>query len=138
VLQEAHQRYVTFSLLLCPGATVASMNEIGDVLQVSPNELSFASADAPKAIHGAQKTAPIVKSDSYDMIGINFNVSSLGSEQSLGIALQKLRKLRKLEPFAEAFSNRNLAKQESAMYGFVDFLIGGITELGNRYGLEHG
>ncbi|KAJ4295129.1 hypothetical protein N0V90_007139 [Kalmusia sp. IMI 367209] len=98
---------------------------VGDVLRVSPNELSFANASAWKSIYGVQKGAPITKSEFWDMIGLGFDAASIGSERDYHAAL------RKRELFAEAFSDRNLAKQEPIMQIFVNQLIEKIGKLGN-------
>jgi hypothetical protein len=93
-------------------------------LRASPNELSFASADARKAIYGTPKSAPFIKSEFYDMIGLGFEVGSIGSERDPHVALQK-RAL-----FADAFPDRNLVKQEPTMHKFTDLLIKKIAKLG--------
>jgi len=100
----------------------------GDVLRVSPNELSFASASAWKAIYGVQKGAPIIKSEFYDMIGLGFDIGSLGSERNPHTATQK-RSL-----FADAFSDKNLAAQEPVMQKFVDLMIEKLGKLGKNKG----
>jgi hypothetical protein len=109
------------ALKICHGL----IDEIGDVLRVSPNELSFANVDALKAIYGSQKGASITKSEFYDMIGLGFDVGSLGSERHPAVASQKR------ELFAEAFSDRNLVKQEPTMQKHVDLFVEKIYQLGN-------
>jgi hypothetical protein len=101
------------------------MGGAGVVLRVSPNELSFASANAWRAIYSPQKGTTITKSEFYDMIGLGFDAHSLGSERDPLLALQKR------ELFAEAFSDKNLVKQEPTMQRLTDLLVEKIAKLGN-------
>jgi hypothetical protein len=110
-----------------------SDNPSGDVIRVSPNELSFASASAWKSVYGLQKGAPITKNEFWDMIGLGFDEGSLGSERDYHLAAQKR------DLFAEAMSNRNVLQQESIMQQFVSLFLDKIGRLGDtEKGLDMG
>ncbi|KAF2643548.1 putative cytochrome P450 [Massarina eburnea CBS 473.64] len=108
-MQNAHKRY-------------------GDVLRVSPNEVSFASSTAWKTIYGNRNGAPMIKSGFYDILSLGFDEPSLGSERNHRVAL------RKRELFADALSDRNLAEQEPIMQQLVSVFIEKIGKLGNTEG----
>lgn len=99
----------------------------GDVLRVSPNELSFATADAWRAIYtprGKGGVAKIPKGRFYEVLGAGLAVPSVGSERDPKLAAQK-RKL-----FADAFSVKGLAMQESVIQKNVDRWVAKLGKLG--------
>ncbi|KAJ4360665.1 uncharacterized protein N0V89_001231 [Didymosphaeria variabile] len=100
----------------------------GDVIRVSPNELSFASVSAWKSVYGVQKGAPITKNEFWDMIGLGFDEGSIGSERDYHLAAQKR------DLFADALSNRNLVQQEPIMQQFVSLFVDKIGKLGDTEG----
>lgn len=105
----------------------------GDVIRVSPNELSFASVSAWKSVYGVQKGAPITKNEFWDMIGLGFEEGSIGSERDFHLAAQKR------DLFADAMSNRNVAQQEPILQAFVSLFLVKIGKLGNtEEGLDMG
>ncbi|KAF9741403.1 hypothetical protein PMIN06_003365 [Paraphaeosphaeria minitans] len=113
-IQKAHKRY-------------------GDVIRVSPNELSFASAKAWKSVYGIQKGAPITKNEFWDMIGLGFDEGSIGSERDYHLAAQKR------DLFADAMSNRNVAQQEPILQAFVSLFLDKMGNLGDtKEGLDMG
>ncbi|KAJ5218924.1 uncharacterized protein N7498_001023 [Penicillium cinerascens] len=77
----------------------------GDVVRISPNELSFASVESWKAIYQPKK-APLVKSEFYDIYGSGFNSLCVGSERNPQVH-NRMRK-----SLAAALSTKALLEQE--------------------------
>ncbi|KAL4799277.1 cytochrome P450 [Aspergillus venezuelensis] len=100
--------------------------EYGSVFRVSPNELSFASANSFKDIyghHGGGKQTPI-KSEFYDMYGSGFNSLCIGSERDP----HKHRRMK--ASLSAAFSTKALSEQEHIVATAVDGLVNRLGELG--------
>ena len=100
---------------------------LGDVVRVSPNELSFSSPGAWTAIYtpSTKGLAKIHKNEFYDMFGAGFEIQSLGTERDPVLAQQK-RVL-----FSSALSARGLAQQEPVMQKNIDSFIQKLGKLGN-------
>jgi hypothetical protein len=92
----------------------------GPVVRVSPNELSFATAESWKDIYsiptGGQK--PFVKSDFYSMFGAGFKSRCIGSERDP----KKHRRIRGL--LNSCFSYRTLLEQEDILHPLMDEFVG--------------
>lgn len=99
----------------------------GDVVRVSPNELSFSSPDAWTAIYtpSTKGVAKIHKNEFYDMVGAGFEIQSVGTERDPVKAQQK-RSL-----FSSALSARGLAQQEPALQKHIDLFVEKLGKLGN-------
>ncbi|EXF74211.1 BCL4p [Colletotrichum fioriniae PJ7] len=91
----------------------------GPVVRVSPNELSFASAESWKAIYGHRTTgaAPVVKSEFYDIYGAGFKSLCIGSERDP----HKHGQMRKM--LSAAFSTKMLLDQEDIITKTVDAFV---------------
>lgn len=89
------------------------------MVRVSPNELSFASAESWKAIYGHRTTgaAPVVKSEFYDIYGAGFKSLCIGSERDP----HKHGKMRKM--LSAAFSTKMLLDQEDIITKTVDAFV---------------
>lgn len=97
----------------------------GDVFRVSPNELSFATPKAWKAIYGHQpagKHQP-VKSQFYDLYGSGYERLCIGSERDPKIHRRMKRDL------TPAFSTQALYEQEGLISECVDRFV---TKIGER------
>jgi hypothetical protein len=93
--------------------------KLGDIVRVAPNELSFVSATAYRAIYGMRLPGElkVPKDKFYDMFGSGFAEPCLASERDPNKAGQK-RGL-----FAAAFSTKAQAEQELVMQRCIDFWI---------------
>ncbi|KAM5474797.1 hypothetical protein MferCBS49748_000204 [Microsporum ferrugineum] len=93
--------------------------EYGDIVRISPNELSFASVESWKAIYGhpVAGRATMVKSEFYDMYGSDFDSLCIGSERRPQVH-SRMHKF--LTP---AFSTKALAEQESIVQMCIDEFI---------------
>ncbi|KAH7323011.1 cytochrome P450 [Stachybotrys elegans] len=109
VLDDAHHKY-------------------GDVVRVSPNELSFGSAGAFKDIYGNKPPGEpkVIKNEFYDMFGAGFSEPCLASERDPRKAGQK-RGL-----FAHAFSAKGLMEQEEIMQRCIDQFILKLGKTGTK------
>ncbi|KAI1404833.1 cytochrome P450 [Hypoxylon fuscum] len=97
----------------------------GPIVRVSPNELSFASAESWKAIYGHSTERPIpVKTPFYEVYGAGFKSLCVGSERD-PIRHVEMRKL--LSP---AFSQRSMLEQEDIVSGVVDNFVRIVGEEG--------
>ena len=97
----------------------ASLGTPGPVFRVSPNELSFVSVDAWKAIYGHQsegKKQP-VKSKFYEIYGSGYKKLCIGSERD---PKKHGSMKRDLTP---AFSTKSLGEQESIIKECIDVFI---------------
>ncbi|KAK4693411.1 hypothetical protein P7C71_g3982, partial [Lecanoromycetidae sp. Uapishka_2] len=96
----------------------------GAVFRVSPNELSFATPQAWKAIYGHQpagKDQP-VKSHFYDLYGSGYKRLCIGSEQDPNVHRRMKRDL------TAAFSTKALLEQEGLISNCVDRFVSKIGE----------
>ncbi|KAL1641275.1 hypothetical protein SLS58_006177 [Diplodia intermedia] len=92
----------------------------GDVVRVSPNELSYTTAGAWKDIHG--HGAPVTKDlDHYGPPSTGTKGLFLADEGDHG---------RQRRIFSHAFSDRALKDQEPLFRGYVELLIAKLLELG--------
>ncbi|KAF7623740.1 hypothetical protein AFLA_007466 [Aspergillus flavus NRRL3357] len=91
----------------------------GDIVRISPNELSFASVESWKAIY-QPKSAPLVKSEFYEIYGSGFNSLCIGSERNPETHSRMRKSL------AAAFSTKALLEQEDIIQGCVNDFIEGI------------
>lgn len=97
--------------------------EIGDVVRVAPNELSFCSVESWKGIYGhvsAQRTKPMVKSEFYDMYGSGYCSLCIGSERD------PARHRRMKQTLTAAFSTKALLEQESIVHSCVNQFVDAI------------
>ncbi|RAQ59967.1 cytochrome P450 [Aspergillus flavus] len=92
---------------------------LGDIVRISPNELSFASVESWKAIY-QPKSAPLVKSEFYEIYGSGFNSLCIGSERNPETHSRMRKSL------AAAFSTKALLEQEDIIQGCVNDFIEGI------------
>ncbi|KAH6674968.1 benzoate 4-monooxygenase cytochrome P450 [Halenospora varia] len=90
--------------------------EFGDVVRISPNELSFASVESWKAIYGHQVAGrtTMVKSEFYDMYGSGFESLCVGSEREPRVHSRMRKSL------APAFSTKALMEQEEIVQSCVN------------------
>ncbi|KAI4137673.1 MAG: hypothetical protein L6R39_007164, partial [Caloplaca ligustica] len=96
----------------------AYSKNVGSVIRVSPNELSFSSYESCKAIYGSSPDRPIFpKSDFYDIFGAGFKCGCIGSERDPVKHTQMKRFL------APAFSNKALSEQEDIVQACIDAFI---------------
>ncbi|KAI3199307.1 hypothetical protein CBS147311_6036 [Penicillium roqueforti] len=100
----------------------------GDIVRVSPNELSFASAESWKSIYGhpVGGTITMVKSEFYEMFGSGFDSLCIASERNPRVH-SRMRK--SLTP---AFSTEALVEQESIVQSCIDGFIERVGERGTR------
>ncbi|KAI2706025.1 hypothetical protein CBS147332_7269 [Penicillium roqueforti] len=100
----------------------------GDIVRVSPNELSFASAESWKSIYGhpVGGTITMVKSEFYEMFGSGFDSLCIASERNPRVH-SRMRK--SLTP---AFSTKALVEQESIVQSCIDGFIEKVGERGTR------
>lgn len=91
-------------------------NPTGDVVRISPNELSFASVESWKAIYGHQVAGrtTMVKSEFYDMYGSGFESLCVGSEREPRVHSRMRKSL------APAFSTKALMEQEEIVQSCVN------------------
>ncbi|KAH7405675.1 putative cytochrome P450, partial [Phaeosphaeria sp. MPI-PUGE-AT-0046c] len=91
----------------------------GHVVRVSPNELSFASAESWKDIYSIPVSGqkPFVKSDFYSMFGAGFKARCIGSERDP----RKHRRIRGL--LNSCFSYRTLLEQENILHPLMDNFV---------------
>ncbi|KAJ5788986.1 uncharacterized protein N7518_005997 [Penicillium psychrosexuale] len=99
-----------------------------DIVRVSPNELSFASAESWKSIYGhpVGGTTTMVKSEFYEMFGSGFDSLCIASERNPHVH-SRMRK--SLTP---AFSTKALVEQESIVQSCIDEFIEKVGERGTR------
>lgn len=105
----------------------SNMFEIsGDIVRISPNELSLVSVESWKAIYGhpVAGRATMIKSEFYDMYGSGFDSLCIGSERKPHIH-SRMRK--SLTP---AFSTKALVEQESIVHRCIDEFVEKIGEQG--------
>ena len=104
------------------------MYDQGPVFRVSPNELSFASADSWKAIYGHQPAGKptAVKSKFYDMYGSGYNSLCIGSERDPKRHSAMKRNL------TAAFSTRALLEQESIIGNCIDDFVTKVGEANSK------
>ncbi|KAJ5179555.1 cytochrome P450 [Penicillium capsulatum] len=89
--------------------------ELGPIIRVSPNELSFASVESIQAIYGhAPGKAPLKRGSFFMMLHSGFKKPNIVSE----LDQDRHRELRKI--MLPAFSHRALQEQESVMSGMID------------------
>lgn len=105
---------------------------LGDVFRVSPNELSFCSADAWSEIYGTHHKgiAKVLKNEFYDMFGAGFEIQSVGTERDPVLAYQKR------ELFAHALSVKGMLQQEPVMQRHIDNFVKKLGEPKNEKGLD--
>ncbi|KAB8269484.1 cytochrome P450 [Aspergillus minisclerotigenes] len=89
---------------------------LGDIVRISPNELSFASVESWKAIY-QPKSAPLVKSEFYEIYGSGFNSLCIGSERNPETHSRMRKSL------AAAFSTKALLEQEDIIQECVNDFI---------------
>ncbi|KAI0570726.1 cytochrome P450 [Pyrenophora tritici-repentis] len=99
----------------------------GDIVRVSPNELSFCSPGAWTAIYTPKikGAAKILKNEFYDMFGAGMDIQSIGTERDPIMAQQK-RAL-----FSKALSAKGLAQQEPVMQKNIDLFVEKLGVLGS-------
>jgi len=99
---------------------------VGGVFRVSPDELSFSSIAARKAIYTHRKSgsAQVPKSEFYDVLNSGFDVASLGTERDPHLANKKR------SYFAAAMSAKGLAQQEPVIQNIIDAWIEKLEKLG--------
>jgi hypothetical protein len=99
----------------------------GDIVRVSPNELSFCSPGAWTAIYTPKikGAATILKNEFYDMFGAGLDIQSIGTERDPVMAQQK-RAL-----FSTALSAKGLAQQEPVMQKNIDSFVDKLGVLGS-------
>ncbi|KAI0154590.1 putative cytochrome P450 [Xylariaceae sp. FL1272] len=104
----------------------ACHEQYGDVVRVSPNELSFCTASAWGDIYtpNHKGIAKVPKNEFYQVFGLGFEHQSIGTERDPTVAHQK-RAL-----FSQAFSAKGLAEQEPVMQRNVDAFIDKLGKLG--------
>ncbi len=92
---------------------------LGKAFRVSPNEISFASAQSVRDIYRPVPGTPtFTKSEFYDVITAGFDSSSIGTERDPQVHHQMKRSL------LGAFSTNSLREQESIVQGCIDrFLV---------------
>ncbi|KAF2793127.1 putative cytochrome P450, partial [Melanomma pulvis-pyrius CBS 109.77] len=98
----------------------------GEVFRVSPNELSFCSVGARRAIYTPRKrgVAQIPKNEFYEVLNSGFEVASLGTETDPYLGQQKR------EYFSAAMSAKGLAQQEPVIQRTIDTWIEKLEKLG--------
>ncbi|KAI1880211.1 hypothetical protein JX265_001832 [Neoarthrinium moseri] len=99
----------------------------GNVVRVSPSELSFCTPSAWTDIYGSGSKGAgkvLLKNEFYDVFGSGFEVQSLGTERDPVLAQQK-RAL-----FATALSVKGLAQQEPILHEHIDAFVNKLGKLG--------
>lgn len=101
----------------------------GDVVRVSPNELSFASARSYEDIYGFPKGGRqhFIKGDFYEIYGSAYKTGCIGSEREPATHARKKKNL------APAFTTRALSAQEHIVQQYMDVFIrkiGGLSLAG--------
>ncbi|KAB8075103.1 cytochrome P450 [Aspergillus leporis] len=96
----------------------------GRIVRISPNELSFDSVEAMKAVHGHRPpTSPqALRSEFYPVTNSGFSRRCIGSEQDP----ERHKEMRKM--LSPAFSQRALLEQESIISDIVDKFVRAIGE----------
>ncbi|KAJ5961382.1 benzoate 4-monooxygenase cytochrome P450, partial [Penicillium vulpinum] len=91
----------------------------GDIVRISPNELSFASVESWKAIYGhpIAGKATMVKSEFYNIYGSGFDSLCIGSERNPQVH-SRMRKC-----LTAAFSTKAIMEQESIVQSCIDQFI---------------
>ena len=91
---------------------------------MSPNELSFATANSLTDIYGHAKggASQPIKSKFYDMYGSGYDSLCIGSERD------PKRHGRMKKSLAAAFSTKALSEQEDIINGCVDHFVDAIAE----------
>ncbi|KAF4826986.1 Cytochrome P450 monooxygenase BOT4 [Colletotrichum tropicale] len=104
-----------------------AMDEIGNIVRISPNELSFASAESWKAIYGHPGSSRQIarKGPFYDVLAAGFSSRCIGSERDP----QKHSVMRKI--LSPSFSQRVLVEQEDIISEIVDRFV---TKMGEKGG----
>ncbi|KAL6915492.1 hypothetical protein FSST1_006987 [Fusarium sambucinum] len=94
-------------------------SQLGPVVRISPNELSFSSVQSWKDIYGhtTQKGHTMVKSEFYNMYGSGFESSCIGSERDP----KKHSGMKKT--LSGAFSTKSLSQQEDIVQSCVDGFV---------------
>ncbi|KAK2755484.1 hypothetical protein FQN54_006421 [Arachnomyces sp. PD_36] len=102
------------------GTSIFDSDQTGHVFRVSPNELSFASADSWKAIYGAPNgnRTHLIKGEFYDIYGAGFKTGCIGSERNPKVHAQKKKNL------TPAFSTKALQAQEPIIQRCIDEFVG--------------
>lgn len=98
---------------------------LGDVVRVSPNELSFASARSYEDIYGFPKGGRqhFIKGDFYEIYGSAYKTGCIGSERDPATHARKKKNL------APAFTTRALSAQEHIVQQYMDVFIRKIEPL---------
>ncbi|KAE8344880.1 cytochrome P450 [Aspergillus arachidicola] len=98
------------------------------IVRITPSELSFASVESWKAIYGHVTLGmPVaIKSPFYDVFGVWFRKSCIGSERNP----KKHGEMRRM--LSSAFSQRSLLKQEGTVARIVDRFIEIIGKKGGK------
>lgn len=99
---------------------------LGDVIRISPNELSFASADAYKEIYAQTGDKTFIKSKFYKIS--NFTASDIIGESDVTVH-SHMRKL-----WAHGFSARALLSHEELEQRYVNLFIEQVRRNGNSRG----
>lgn len=104
----------------------------GNVVRVSPNEVSFASTQSWKDIYGTLAGKPtFIKSEFYEVFGAGFDSNCIGSERDPQVHGRMKRSL------LGAFSIKSLKEQEEIIQNCIDrFLIAIGIEGKNERGID--
>ncbi|KAH0443053.1 hypothetical protein CcaCcLH18_01166 [Colletotrichum camelliae] len=104
-------------------------SKYGNIVRISPNELSFASAESWKAIYGHPVGGRQIarKGPFYDVLAAGFSSRCIGSERDP----QKHSVMRKI--LSPSFSQRVLVEQEDIISEIVDRFV---TNMGEKGGPE--
>lgn len=109
-------------------AITKAHKKYGDVIRVSPNELSFASVSSWKEIYGhptASRPA-IPKATFYDIYGASFKSGCIGSERNPRTHGRMRKSL------SAAFSTKALLEQEPIVQGVVDAFCDKLGTIGAK------
>jgi len=104
---------------------IASLHrQYGDVVRITPNELSFSSVNAYRDIYTPTGDQTFVKSRFYKIS--NFNASDIIGESDV-VAHANMRRL-----WAHGFSARALQSHEEMEQRYVDLFISQVRKYGNK------
>ena len=94
-------------------------NLYGDIVRISPNELSFASVESWKDIYGhpVAGRSTMVKSEFYDIYGSGFKSLCIGSERNPKVHSRMRKSL------SAAFSTKALLEQENIIQDCIEGFI---------------
>jgi cytochrome P450 len=97
----------------------------GDVVRISPNELSFSNPEAWAEIYGHRQRKPNMQKDEDMYTPPLFGPKSIITSDDAGHAHYR-------QLLAHAFSDKALRAQESILMSYVDLLIKRLYEMGNN------